>query len=378
MTETLPRWNLPSVNFLETDPEKIKSEIITIYEMISGRSLASGDPIRLFLLSIAAEIILLRNSIDTAAQQNLLSYAEGEKLDALGQYLNVTRLSESKAKTTIRFKLSQSLGSVFTIPQGFEVTNGIVTFATDSELVIPIGNMTGEVSATCTTAGVVGNDYLAGQISTIVSPITFLASAENTTITTGGADAEADAEYAERIHLAPNSFSVAGPTKAYEYFAYSVSSAIIDVSVDSPNPGEVKIYPLLEDGTLPSEEVLEQIQTFLSSDDIRPLTDEVEALAPTAVEYEINVDYWINEEDRIKAETIQAAVTKAVEDYRIWQQSKIGRDISPERLISNVTSAGAGRIDFSTLSPANFTELQKNEVAQCTNVVISYKGYKTE
>lgn len=378
MTETLPRWGLPSVEFLETDPEKIKSEIITKYEQLSGRSLASGDPIRLFLLSIANEIILLRNDINTAAQQNLLSYAQGEKLDALGQYLNVERLLESKAKTTLRFTLSQSLGSVLSIPQGFEVTNGIVTFATDEELLIPIGEMTGEMTATCTTAGAVGNDYLAGQISTIVSPITFLARAENTTITTGGADAEADAEYAERIHLAPNSFSVAGSTKAYEYFAYSVSSAIIDVSVDSPNPGEVKIYPLLEDGTLPSSEVLEQIETFLSSDEIRPLTDEVEALSPVAVEYEINVDYWINENDRTKAETIQAAVTQAVEDFRLWQQSKIGRDISPERLISNVTSAGAARIDFSTLSPLSFKELKKNEVAQCTNVVISYKGYKTE
>lgn len=378
MTETLPRWNLPLVEFLETDPEKIQSEIITKYEQLSGRSLASGDPIRLFLLSIANEIILLRNDINTAAQQNLLSYAQGEKLDALGQYLNVERLSESKAKTTIRFTLSQALGSVLSIPQGFEVTNGIVTFATDEELLIPIGELTGEMTATCTTAGAVGNDYLAGQISTIVSPITFLARAENTTITTGGADAEADEEYAERIHLAPNSFSVAGSTKAYEYFAYSVSSAIIDVSVDSPNPGEVKIYPLLEAGTLPSSEVLEQIETFLSSDEIRPLTDEVEALSPVAVEYEINVDYWINENDRTKAETIQAAVTKAVEDFRLWQQSKIGRDISPERLISNVTSAGAARIDFSTLSPVSFKELQKNEVAQCTNVVISYKGYKTE
>ena len=38
MTETLPRWGLPSVEFLETDPEKIKSEIITKYEELSGRS----------------------------------------------------------------------------------------------------------------------------------------------------------------------------------------------------------------------------------------------------------------------------------------------------------------------------------------------------
>lgn len=378
MTETLPRWNLPAVEFVETDPETIKSEIITGYEQASGRTLAAGDPVRLFLLSVANVIIQQRNCINTSSQQNLLSYAQGENLNALGTYMDTERLTESAAVATFKATLSQALGNAFTIPAGFEITNGVVTFATDEELVIPVRDLTGEVSAHCTTTGAAGNDYLAGQISTIVSPIPYLASMSNTTITTGGADAEGDAEYAERIRLAPNSFSVAGSVKAYEYHAYSVSSAIIDVSVDSPNPGEVKVYPLLEGGTLPSSEVLKQIETYLSSDEIRPLTDFVEALSPVAVEYEINIDYWINENDRTKAETIQAAVTQAVEDFRLWQQSKIGRDISPERLISNVTSAGAARIDFATLSPLSFKELKKNEVAQCTNVVISYKGYKTE
>lgn len=378
--EVLPRWGLPAVEFVETDPATIQSEIITGYEKAAGRTLAVGDPIRLFLLSIADVIIQQRACINISAKQNLLSYAEDEFLDALGQYLSVERLSESHAKTTIRFTLSQALGSVYTIPAGFEVTNGIVTFATDKELLIPIGQTTGDVSATCTTAGSEGNDYLSGQISTIVNPLTFLSSAANTTITTGGADAESNAEYADRIRLAPNSFSVAGPKKAYEYHAKSVSSAIIDVSVTSPYAGVVHVYPLLEGGTLPSTEVLNQIEEYLSSDTIRPLTDYVETLSPTAVPYTIRVDYWISESDRTNAESIRAAVEKAVEEYRVWQQSKIGRDILPDRLISNVIRAGAARIDSSVLSPSSFKKLEDNEVAQCpvSDVVINYKGYKEE
>lgn len=378
MSETLPRWNLPAVEFLTTDAEKIESEIITKYEEITGRTLAAGDPVRLFLLSIAAILIQQRTDIEIAAQQNLLSYAQGKYLDALGAYLSVERLSESYAKTTVRFTLSEALASVYQIPAGFEVTNGVVTFATDTELEIPIGSLTGEVTATCTTSGGAGNDYLAGQISTIVTPMTFLASASNITITTGGADAESDADYAERIRLAPNSFSVAGPTKAYIYHAKSVSSVVIDVSVVSPTPGEVDVYPLLEGGTLPSTEVLQQIKDHLSSDEIRPLTDDVKVLAPTAYEYEINLHYWILEDDKTKSQTIQRAVEEAVENYRVWQQSKIGRDIVPAKLIAAVINAGAARIDSETMTPASFVLMAGNKVAQCTKVTIVYEGYKEE
>lgn len=378
--ENLPRWGLPKVEFIETDPDKIQAEIINGFESVSGRSLASGDPVRLFLLSVADMIIKLRVAFNIGAQQNLLSYATGDKLDALGQYMNVPRLAESFAKTTIRFTLTQSLGNDYVIPANFEITNGVITFATDSELVIPAGQITGEMSATCTQSGVAGNNYLAGQISTIVRPITFLSKAENITITTGGSDSESDPEYAERIRIAPNSFSVAGPAKAYEYYTYSVSSAIIDVSVTSPEPGVVKIFPLLEDGTLPSAEVLDQIKTYLSGDDIRPLTDVIEVSAPTAKNYNIKVEYWISRDQSTNAESIRAAVDEAVEKYRLWQQAKIGRDITPDQLICNVMGAGAARVDFSTLSPANWLELKVDEVAQCAkeNVTIVYKGIKDD
>lgn len=378
MAETLPRWNLPDVSFLTTDPSEIESAIITGYETVSGRALAAGDPVRLFLLSIAAQIIQLRTDVNIAARQNLLSYAQGEHLDALGVYMSTDRLSDSRAVTTIRFTLSEALGNDYTIPAGFEVTNGVVTFATDEEIIIRAGDMTGDVTAQCTEAGEAGNDYLPGQISTIVTPMTFLAKAENITITAGGADEEDDPEYADRIRLAPNSFSVAGPRKAYEYHAYSVSAAILDVSVTSPSPGEVKVYPLLTGGTLPTEDVLEQVEEYLTGEEIRPLTDFVEVLAPTAVKYTINVDYWIVSEDKTKSETIRAAVEKAVEEYRLWQQSKIGRDILPARLVHNVIAAGAARIDAATMTPAEFTELADNEVAQCTGVTVTYKGYKDE
>lgn len=378
MAETIPRWGLAPVNFLETDAETIRSQIITGFEKASGDTLAAGDPRRLFLLSIADVIIQQRTAINLAAQQNLLSYAQGNYLDALGQLLAVERMAESKAVTTLEFTLSQALGSVYTIPAGTQVTNGVVTFETDEDLLIPIGETTGEVSASCTVAGPVGNDYLAGQISTIVTPMTFVSGAQNTTITTGGADAESDPDFADRIRLAPNSFSVAGPEKAYVYHAKSVSPAIIDVKVDSPTPGEVDVYVLLTDGTLPTEDTLEQIEEHLSDENIRPLTDYVVVKAPTASNYEIELHYWINQEDSSKAAQIQADVEAAVEQYRLWQQTKIGRDITPGKLLQLVFAAGASRVDDSKLKPAAWKKLEAMQVAQCTKVNVVYEGYKDE
>lgn len=378
MAETIPRWGLAPVNFLETDAETIRSQIITGFEQASGDTLAAGDPRRLFLLSIADVIIQQRTAINLAAQQNLLSYAQGGYLDALGQLLAVERMAESKAVTTIEFTLSQALGSVYTIPAGTQVTNGVVTFETDEDLLIPIGETMGEVSASCTVAGPVGNDYLAGQISTIVTPMTFVSGAQNTTITTGGADAESDPDFADRIRLAPNSFSVAGPEKAYVYHAKSVSPAIIDVKVNSPTPGEVDVYVLLTDGTLPTEDTLEQIEEHLSDENIRPLTDYVVVKAPTASNYEIELHYWINQEDSSKAAQIQADVEAAVEQYRLWQQTKIGRDITPGKLLQLVFAAGTSRVDNSKLKPATWKKLEAMQVAQCTKVNVVYEGYKDE
>lgn len=378
MSEVLPRWNLPKVDFLATDPEEIKSAVISEYERASGRALAQSDPVRLFLLSVAMIIIELRQAVNHAAQQNLLSYARGQYLDALGVLLSVERLPASRAVTTFKFDLSQALANAFTIPKGFLITNGVVTFETDEILTIAPGNTSGTISAHCTVAGIEGNGYLAGQISTIVSPLTFLASAVNTQETQGGAAVEDDADYAERIRLAPDSFSVAGPIRAYIFHAKSVSPAIVDVSVYSPSPGVVNVYPLVEGGELPGQPLLEQVENYLNEETIRPLTDEVHAYAPTAKNYEIVVDYWILKSDSFKTASIQQKVKDAVEEYRCWQQGKIGRDITPSKLVSLLVQAGASVIKESTFSPASFAEVPKYQVAQCTGVTINYLGLKEE
>ena len=90
------------------------------------------------------------------------------------------------------------------------------------------------------------------------------------------------------------------------------------------------------------------------------------------------VRYWISADDKTKSETIRKAVETAVENYRLWQQTKIGRDITPAKLIAAVINAGATRIDSASMQPATFVELADNHVAQCTKVTVVYEGTKAE
>jgi phage-related baseplate assembly protein len=371
MAETFPRGGFPEVNFVEVDPEVIKSEIITGFEKVNGQALAPGDPRRLFLLSIADRIIQLKNSINISGQQNLLTYAQGGNLDALGILLSAPRLEASPALTTLEFELTEAMAVQVIIPQGFEVTNGIVTFATDKELIIAAGELRGTVGATCTTAGVEGNDYLPGQISTIVKPMAYVRGVENITTTSSGANAEDDEAYAERLQLATDSYSVAGPEAAYKFHARSVSSAIIDANVVSPSPCVVNIYPLVTGGKLPSDDLLAKINAYFKQENIVPMCDFPTALVPDVINYTVNVDYYIAPEDFKRSETIHEDVEKAVNEYILWQQSKVGRALNPDNLIYNVKKAGAFRIDLSTLSPADYIEIAGNQVAQCTKITIN-------
>lgn len=375
MSETFPRFNLPELNFLEVDAQKIQTAIISSYETIAGRKLASGDPIRLFLLTLADVIIQQRQAFNLAARQNLLSYATGDYLDHLGRFVNTERLQAAGAKATIRFTLNTAQDSVYIIPRGTRVSNSQLVFATDETAQIPQGSLQVDVVGTCEQTGSSGNGIAPGDLNILNDPLPFIDSVANIDTSAGGADIESDAAYAERIRLAPASFSVAGPHDAYVYHALRASALITDVSVYGlPDmPGDVYVHPLLSGGELPNEAMLQEVRDCLNDETVRPLTDRVIVSAPEAIPYSIDVTWFLADEDLDRAAQITAAVEGAVEEYRIWQQSAIGRDINPDRLIELMRLAGAKRMEVA--SPV-FTSVSRSQVAQCdpSQVKLTYAG----
>ncbi|MBQ2616631.1 MAG: baseplate J/gp47 family protein [Synergistaceae bacterium] len=366
--------SLSDIVFAEKDPDTITKEIISLYEASSGRTIARADPVRLFIDAIILAIVQQRNIIDHSAKMNLLAYAEGEYLDHLGALLGVVRLEASHAVTTIRFTLKHTYSYNVVIPEGLRLSAGSLVFATTSALTIKAGTLTGDVEAQCTTAGVIGNGLVAGQIVKFVDVPNVDVKAENITTTNGGSDTESDEAFRERIQIAPESFSVAGPVKAYEYHARSANPDIIGVAVAGPpdtQPGHVNIYPLMTGGTLPGDEVLGQVLNACSASDVRPDTDYVHVLKPVQVSYALDVKFWIDAEKSSAAGIIRVNCVDAINDWITWQRSSLGRDINPSELIHRVVAAGAKRCEV--YSPA-FTVLKGWEVGVCTSQSVNYAG----
>ena len=364
--------SLPEIVFVDADASKVESSILAEYASITGRSLAKGDPVRLFLLANAAIIILLLNKINETGKQNLLRYATGSNLDHLGALIGVERIAATAAVTTMQVTLSTELGTSTLIPAGTRFTAGDnVFFALDAPLLIPAGQTSGIGSATCLETGTVGNGYIAGQLTTLVDPVPYVASVSNVTISEGGAAIQDDDSYREDIHGAPEQFSTAGPDGAYIYHAKRASSKITDVAVWSPSPGTVEVRPLLEGGEVPGQELLNRVKDTLNDKRVRPLTDKVTVLAPEAVSYTVELTYYINRDDETQASAIQSAVNSAVAAYELWQKAKLGRDINPSELIARIMAAGAKRV---AVTAPVFTKLEQTQVAICTSTKVDLGG----
>ena len=225
------------------------------------------------------------------------------------------------------------------------------------------------------TTGTVGNDYVAGQINQMVDPIPYVVGVSNTITSTGGANKEGNEPYRERIHNAPDKYSVAGPEGAYIYWAKSAHQDIADVAVVSPSDASVQVVVLLSGGRLPDETILQNVADAVTPKNRRPLTDKVSAIAPVPVAFDIDADYFISGENKEVTSEIQSRVNQAIADYKAWQCEKLGRDINPDELVFRLKSAGAKRV---VLRSPSFQKLVTTQVAQAGSQSLNYAGVEDE
>lgn len=374
MSETVRGY--PEITFVEADTQTTETELISKYEELTGRTLYPADPIRLFILWVAEQIITLKQNIDYSAKQNLPRYAEGENLDSLAEiFKDVYRLEAEQAQTTLEFTLSTTRNQVTVIPEETRVSVGDLYFATVEQLEIPEGALTGEVAAVCATAGEIGNGYAPGQLTDLVDLFPFYESVTNITESDGGADVEGDAEFYERLRCSMETFSTTGTVGGYEYHALSASALIADVNVTSPTPGVVDIRVILKDGELPSEEIIQKVYETVNHDEVRTLTDFIIVEAPEIQYFDIDLTYYIQENGAISTEIIMDNVEKAIIEYKTWQCEKMGRDINPSKLTYLLYGAGVKRVEIR--APV-FTIVPSSYVAQVSSESVLNGGTERE
>lgn len=373
--------NLPDISFIDnmtlTDAENLLVERYQeMYERLTGKpgTLARADPMTLLLYATATYLYQQDLRIDFRGKMNLLKYAKGDYLDNVAALKRITRNGASAAVVTMRFTLSDIRSSVVTIPEGTRVQAEDIFFETIEYAEIEAGETSIDILCQCMTEGVEGNGFEPGAIITLVDPIPYVASVINVDTSAGGADVESDDSLRERVYLAPAGFSTAGASDSYIYWAKSFSSAVSDVVVDDPEPGDV-VVSFLVNGEVPTPAIIESMYNWLNDKTIRPLTDHLTVQAPAIEYFEVELTYYINSSDYSKVTSIQNAVEQAVDEYIIWQTSAIGRDLNPDELIKRVVAAGAKRVEV--VSPV-YTPITGQQVSAMTEKSVTYGGLEDD
>ncbi len=181
---------------------------------------------------------------------------------------------------------------------------------------------------------------------------------------------EDDDRLRQRIVLAPEGFSVAGPELAYVKHAQDASADVLDASAISSAPGEVLVSVLYRggDGTA-SPELVAKVAAIVTAPGIRPLGDHVTVASATVLPYVITarlVTFAGPDPDLI------VAAARTALDTFLAENRKLGRAITRTGLTTALSPAGVHRVDLDL--PADIV-CSMTQVANCTAVNITHGGF---
>lgn len=380
------------INFVEIIPQKILDDMFNTVESYLGIKLSGGDERNLFLHSLSPIIIGLYNSINDTANQNLIRYARDDKLDGLAKDIyNTTRLDSTKSFCKGIAKLSEVQNQEVLVKAGTKVTpDGELMFFIRDDSVIKAGETQIEVTLIAAEPGEKYNGFLPSKINYIVDPISYVSEIYNTEISASGSNIEDDESYRQRARLYMESLSTTGPSGAYEYYALSADNSISSIKVTTPLPGVVRIYALVDDGEIPSQEILDKIYNACSQKDRRPLTDKVETAIPEVVNYNIEVKYYLDKNFPVKEGSWRKLIEGveidysdgAIRNFIKWQQRDIGKAVTPDELRYFIQNAAGYEVEGNIISGVRrlevvspiHTSIGENQVAKVSSIKVTYGG----
>ncbi|SNY91397.1 Phage-related baseplate assembly protein [Cohaesibacter sp. ES.047] len=176
---------------------------------------------------------------------------------------------------------------------------------------------------------------------------------------------EDDDDLRERIHMAPESWSTAGPQGGYEFWAETVE-AVKDAQAISPSPAVVEIYVVGHDTSVPATEgLLADVTAAISADNRRPIADRVSVHSADIVPYDLVAT--IKVQSGPSPDVIQAEAEKALAAYQ-ESRAYIGKSLPASALYAALTVAGAEEV---SLSPAEGVTVTQTQIAHCNSVTIN-------
>lgn len=182
---------------------------------------------------------------------------------------------------------------------------------------------------------------------------------------------EADEALRQRIVLAPESWSVAGPELAYVYHAKSADGRVADASATSPAPGEVLVTILSTEGDgTPSAAVLDKVRAIVNGRPVRPLGDAVTVQGPTLKLFAVTaaISTFSGPDRDLVLTAARASLDRFLLDSR-----RLGRDIPLSSLHAALTVAGVQKVALA--APLADTVCGATEAARCTAIALTHAGF---
>lgn len=190
---------------------------------------------------------------------------------------------------------------------------------------------------------------------------------------TTGTDAvyEDDDTYRQRVVLAPEGFSVAGPELAYVKHAKDASADVLDASATSPAPGEVLVSVLSAtgDGIAPAA-LIASVAAIVKDPAIRPLGDLVTVASARIIGFAIVAS--LTTFDGPDTNLVIAAARTKLDAYLAFNR-KLGRAITTSGIIAALTVEGVHKVNLP--APVADIDCDLTEAANCTAITITHGGY---
>ncbi|WP_035552110.1 baseplate J/gp47 family protein [Burkholderia sp. 9120] len=182
---------------------------------------------------------------------------------------------------------------------------------------------------------------------------------------------EGDERLKLRTQMSMETATVAGPSGAYVALAMNASPDVLDVSVDQPEAGTVRLTLLSAKGNgVPDQALLERVRNAVSPEDVRPLNDTVITAASAPLDFAIEADLYIGEGPdpdvvlKARLEALELAVAKA---------RKLGAGMSLSAIFGALHPPGSGVEDVELISPSASVVCQRHQFANCTQIRLNPK-----
>ncbi|MCU7250324.1 baseplate assembly protein [Pseudomonas koreensis] len=174
----------------------------------------------------------------------------------------------------------------------------------------------------------------------------------------------------ERVQLAYEGLTTAGPRNSYILHARNASALVADATAESPSPAcvDVTVLGLEGDGTA-SPDLLSLVATAVNDDDVRPVGDRVTVRGAQILRYRIDAVLHM----KGAGPENDAALVEAKKRLAAWinPRRRLGVEVARSGVDAQLHVAGVARvelIDWQDLKPT------KAQAAYCTDFTVVLGG----